>query len=164
MLTDSVELRQVMRSWASGVTVVTATDGTQRHGMTVSSFTSMSLQPPRILVSLEKTTRTHELAIKSGFFGITILAEDQASISDRFAGRISALDENRFEGLAIEILSSGSPFIVGGLAFLDCRVDNTIDTGTHTLFIGDVIAMSGSLTGRPLLYFDRAYHALGTKT
>lgn len=162
MLTDSIDLRQVMRTWASGVTVVTAANGTQHHGMTVSSFTSMSLQPPRILVSLEKITRTHEMAIKSGFFGITILAEDQASISDRFAGRISTLDENRFEGLAIETLSSGSPFIVGGLAFLDCRIFNTFDAGIHTLFIGDVIAMSGSLTGRPLLYYDRAYHALGT--
>lgn len=161
MLIDSEELRQLMRNWASGVTVVTASDGEHRHGMTVSSFTSLSLQPPRVLVSLEKTSRTHQLIQHSGFFGITILAQDQQSISDRFAGRIGTLDENRFEGLAVEVLTSGAPFIVGGLAYLDCHIVHSFDTGTHTLFIGEVIAMFNALSGQPLLFFNREYRTLG---
>jgi flavin reductase (DIM6/NTAB) family NADH-FMN oxidoreductase RutF len=161
MLNENENLRQVMRNWASGVTVVSASDGRQHHGMTVSSFTSISLQPPRVLVSLEQTSRTHELAQLSGYFGITILAQDQIFISDRFAGRISSMDENRFEGLAIETLTSGAPFIVGGLAYLDCHIVHTYDAGTHTLFIGDVIAMCTAQTGQPLLYFDREYRTLG---
>lgn len=164
MLTTSEDLRQVMRSWASGVTVVTATDGTSRHGMTVSSFSSISLQPPHVLVSLELSSRTHQLAQKSGNFGITILAQDQSLISDRFAGRISTLDENRFEGLAVEVLTSGAPFIVGGLAYLDCHIVHSYENGTHTLFIGEVIAMCSAGSGQPLLYYDREYRALGEKT
>lgn len=164
MPTASEDLRQVMRCWASGVTVVTATDGTLQHGMTVSSFLSISLQPPHVLVSLERTSRTHQLASKSGYFGITILAQDQALISDRFAGRISILDEDRFEGLDVEVLSSGAPFIVGGLAFLDCRIVHSFENGTHTLLIGEVIAMSCAQSGQPLLYYDREYRTLGEQT
>lgn len=160
MDSDPEDLRQVMRNWASGVTVVTAASGAVRHGMTVSSFTSISLEPPRVLVSLEKSSRTHHLALESGFFGITILSSEQQAISDRFAGRIRELDENRFDGLVIKTLSSGAPFISGSLAFLDCRIAHTYDTGTHTLFIGDVIAMHSEPSAKPLLYFDRRYHNL----
>jgi flavin reductase (DIM6/NTAB) family NADH-FMN oxidoreductase RutF len=160
VLTESDDLRKVMRNWPSGVTVVTASNGRELHGMTVSSFTSISLEPPRILVSLEHTSRTHALAQESGFFGVTILADHQATISDQFAGRISRLDENRFEGLAIEILTSGAPFIVGGLAYLDCRIVQMYTAGTHTLFIGDVIAMRTAQAGLPLLYFNREYRGM----
>ncbi|OGN74410.1 MAG: hypothetical protein A2X25_05850 [Chloroflexi bacterium GWB2_49_20] len=161
MLNENDGLRQVMRNWASGVTIVTAAAESIHHGMTVSSFTSISLQPPQVLVSLEKTSRTHELAQRSGYFGITILAQDQEAISDRFAGRISTMNENRFEGLAIETLTSGAPFIIGGLAYLDCHIVHTYDSGTHTLFIGEVIAMRTAQTGQPLLYYDREYRTLG---
>jgi flavin reductase (DIM6/NTAB) family NADH-FMN oxidoreductase RutF len=161
VLTRSEDLRQVMRNWASGITVVTASDGTQWNGMTVSSFTSISLEPPRVLISLEQTTRTHQQVKQNGYFGITILSQDQASISDRFAGRKNTIDDNRFEGLATETLSSGVPFIIGGLAFLDCHIVHSFDTGTHTLFIGDVIAMSSSQDGQPLLHYNREYHTLG---
>jgi flavin reductase (DIM6/NTAB) family NADH-FMN oxidoreductase RutF len=163
VLTRSEDLRQVMRNWASGVTIVTTSDGTQWNGMTVSSFTSISLEPPRVLISLEQTTRTHQQVKQNGYFGITILSQDQASISDRFAGRETKFEDNRFEGLATEILSSGAPFIVGGLVFLDCQLVHSFDTGTHTLFIGDVIAMSSARVGKPLLYFNREYHTLENK-
>lgn len=160
MPAQSINLRQVMRNWASGVTVVTASDGTHKNGMTVSSFTSISLEPARVLISLEQTTRTHNLVKQTGFFGITILSQDQTLISERFAGRDRMFDDNRFEGLAIEILSSGAPFIVGGLAFLDCKTIHYFETGTHTLFIGDVIALSGAQSGQPLLYYNREYRSL----
>lgn len=154
------DLRKVMRNWASGVTVVTAKDGGQSHGMTVSAFTSISLQPPLVLVSLEKTSRTHDLVQKSRHFGVTILADDQIDISDRFAGRIPAFDDNRFLGLAIETMTSGVPFIVGGLAYLDCHIVHTYDTGLHTLFIGEVDASCTALAGKPLLYHDQDYRDL----
>lgn len=160
-MSQAEDLRQVMRNWASGVTIVTAADGTLREGMTVSSFTSISLEPPLVLISLEQGSRTNKLVKQTGSFGITILGEHQADLSDRFAGRSGKFNEARFEGLAVEFLSSGAPFIVGGLAFLDCHTVQSIETGTHTLFIGEVIAMSGIQAGRPLLYFDRQYHWLG---
>jgi len=154
------DLRQVMRNWASGVTVVTAKDGDQFHGMTVSAFTSISLQPPLVLVSLDKTSRTHDMVQKSQHFGVTILADDQIDVSDRFAGRIPALDDNRFLGLAIETMKSGAPFIVGGLAYMDCHIVHTYDTGLHTLFIGEVDALCIAQIGKPLLYHDQDYHNL----
>jgi flavin reductase (DIM6/NTAB) family NADH-FMN oxidoreductase RutF len=154
------DLRKVMRSWTSGVTVVTARHGDQQHGMTVSSFTSIDLEPPRVLVSLERSCRTHELASLSGHFGITILSAGQKDISDRFAGRMPELDNNRFEGLAVMTLKSGSPFIAGGLACLDCAIIHSYGSGSNTLLIGDVIAASSSGEGDPLLYFDRDYRAL----
>jgi flavin reductase (DIM6/NTAB) family NADH-FMN oxidoreductase RutF len=154
------DLRQVMRNWASGVTVVTAKNDGQCHGMTVSAFTSISLQPPLVLVSLEKTSRTHEMIQASQHFGITILSDDQKDISDRFAGRMPALDDNRFLGLAVETLSSGVPFIVGGLAYLDCHIVHTYDSGLHTLFIGEVDAQCTALALKPLLYHDQDYRSL----
>ena len=160
MTDESSNLRQMMRSWASGVTVVTARHKDQAHGMTVSAFTSISLEPPRVIVSLEKASRTTELAMKSGYFGITILAADQKEISDRFAGRIPAFNDNRFEGLEITLMASGCPFISRGLAFLDCAIVDTYESGTNTLLIGDVIATLHSGEGAPLLYFDQDYRSL----
>jgi flavin reductase (DIM6/NTAB) family NADH-FMN oxidoreductase RutF len=160
MQDENEDLRQVMRNWASGVTVVTAKDGDQFHGMTVSAFTSISLQPPLVLVSLEKTSRTHAMVQNSNHFGVTILADDQKDISDRFAGRIPAMDGNRFLGLAIETLTSGVPFIVGGLAYLDCHIVLTYDTRLHTLFIGEVDTLCSARSGKPLLYHDQDYNTL----
>src|SRR5512139_2706393 len=118
MPVDPEFLRSVMRNWATGVTVVaTALEGV-RHGMTVSSFTSVSLDPPLVLVSLERATHTHRLLEQSGCFSVTVLGEGQQDISDRFAGRQPDGDD-RFAGLDTFTLVSGAPFISGGLAYFD---------------------------------------------
>ena len=160
MTVDPEALRMVMRAWATGVTVVaTELDGV-RHGMTVSSFTSVSLDPPLVLVSLEHATQTHRLLERSGVFSVTLLSNTQQAVSDRFAGR--QLDgEDRFAGLETFSLVSGAPLIRGGLAFFDCRVVSTYPAGTHTVFIGEVLAVQGGdQAAEPLLYHDRDYHQL----
>jgi len=159
MSVDAETLRRVMRLWATGVTVVTAQSDGQRHGMTVSSFTSVALEPPLVLISLERVTRTHGMVERSGRFGVTILAQDQQEVSDRFGGRIADLDD-RFEGLETETLQSGVPFVRGGLAFFDCEVVASYPAGTHTLFIGEVMAVRSRKTGNPLLYFNRDYRRI----
>ena len=159
MTLDPEVLRHAMRQWATGVTVVTTQLGGQRHGMTVNAFTSVSLEPPLVLVSLERTTRTHALVERSGVFGVTILAGDQLEVSERFAGRVSDLSD-RFAGLETDRLSSGVPFIRGGLAYLDCRVVERHEVGTHTLFIGEVTAAQSDGEGGPLLYLNREYREL----
>ena len=171
------DLRHVMRSWTSGVTVVAARYEDQLQGMTVSSFTSISLDPPRVIVSLERSTRTCESAVQSGHFGVTILSSDQDEISDRFAGRMPEMDNKRFEGLAVETMKSGSPFIVGGIAYLDCRI---VDTHMHIrkiehvptknqiepyksafeILIGEVIAACTTEEDKPLVYFNQDYRSL----
>ena len=131
---DPDKLRQSMRAWASGVTVVTAAHAGEQHGMTVSSFTSIALEPPVIIISLQTGSRTHELVAQSNTFAVTILSANQQEISDRFAGRIPDT-EDRFIDLETETLISDAPFIKGGLAYLDCRVTQTIPVGENTLFL-----------------------------
>jgi flavin reductase (DIM6/NTAB) family NADH-FMN oxidoreductase RutF len=156
---DSESLRAAMRAWSAGVTVVAAVHAGQTHGMTVNSFTSISLEPALITISLQGGSRTHELVTKSNTFGLTILSAEQAHISDLFAGRVKDA-EDRFAGLQTETLVTGAPLIVGGLAWMDCRVVETFDAGMNTLFIAAVVAARGTGEGQPLIYHNRAYWEL----
>ena len=148
-----------MRAWASGVTIVTASNQGEQHGMTVSSFTSIALEPPLVIVSLQTDSRTHALVTQVKAFAITILAENQQELSDRFAGRVPDA-EDRLAGVETETLVTGAPFIKGGLAYLDCRVTQAIPVGTNTLFLAEVVAAQGSGDGQPLVYHDRKYRKL----
>jgi flavin reductase (DIM6/NTAB) family NADH-FMN oxidoreductase RutF len=151
------ELRFAMRQWPTGVTIVSAHQNRIAHGMTVSSFASVSLEPPLVLISLEQKTRTHSLINRSGTFGVTILAADQQEISDRFAGRDSESD-NRYTGLETHTLVTGSPFLTGYLACLDCRVVTQSPHANHTIFIGEVLAIKvNAERNDPLIYFNQAY-------
>jgi flavin reductase (DIM6/NTAB) family NADH-FMN oxidoreductase RutF len=158
------DLRMAMRFWTTGVTVVTTEYQGITHGMTVSSFTSVSLTPPLILVALERKSRTHEIVEKSGIFGVTILGEDQREVSDRFAGRHTEYTD-RFKNLDVFTLATGSPMLLAGLASFDCKVTATYPGGTHTIFIGNVIASQiNHEQGEPLVYFDRNYRRLANLT
>lgn len=159
MTLDSESLRSAMRAWSAGVAVVTATHEGERHGMTVNSFTSISLEPALITVSLQQSTRTHEMVMKSRAFGLTILSAEQSKISDVFAGRFPEIVD-RFSALETETLVTGSPLIVGGLAWMDCRVVETFNAGMNTLFIAEVLAARGSGEGQPLIYHNRKYWQL----
>lgn len=161
MTLDPENLRSAMRAWSAGVTVVTAVHEGERHGMTVNSFTSISLTPPLLIISLQQNTRTHELVMKSRAFGLTILAVDQVNVSDLFAGRMPEV-EDRIATVKTETLVTGSPLIVGGLSWLDCRVVQTYDAGMTTLFIAEVVAAQGTGSGDPLIYHNREYWKLSS--
>jgi flavin reductase (DIM6/NTAB) family NADH-FMN oxidoreductase RutF len=148
-----------MRAWTTGVAIVTAAHQGRKHGMTVSSFTSISLDPPLIVISLSIGSHTHDLVRLAGSFGVTILAASQQALSERFAGRQPA-DVDRLDGLQTETYVTGAPFIKGGLAFLDCKVTQTINAGMNTLFIAEVLAVRGDDHDAPLVYHDRAYRRL----
>jgi flavin reductase (DIM6/NTAB) family NADH-FMN oxidoreductase RutF len=163
MAVSDDQLRDAMRRWATGVTVVTAAHENVYHGMTVSSFTSVSLDPPLILVSLERSTRTRQLVLDSAHFAVNVLHAGQEDISDRFAGRIPDVDD-RFVGLEFHTLESGAPLLEDALAWLDCRVSAVIEMATHTIIIGHVIAVRAPALdegdGDPLLYYNRSYRQL----
>ena len=148
-------IRQAMRLWASGVTVVTAAYENERHGMTVSSFASISLEPPLLMMALQKTTRTSQLILRAQAFGVTILSDGQKELSDRFAGRLDE-SQDRMEGVGTDTLHTGAPFIRGGLAYFDCRLLQTVDAGTSLIFIGEVLA-ARQFEGLPLVYHNRQY-------
>jgi flavin reductase (DIM6/NTAB) family NADH-FMN oxidoreductase RutF len=148
-----------MRGWTAGVTIVTAMFEGQQHGMTVNSFTSISLDPPLISITIQQNTRTYEIITKSKSFGLTILSTQQAHLSNIFAGRFKDI-EDKFLNLKTETLITGSPLIVGGLSWLDCTVMQTLDAGMNTLFIAQVVAARGTGNGEPLIYHNREYWKL----
>ena len=149
-------LRQAMRFWVTGVTIVTAAHQGVQHGMTVSSFTSVSLTPPQVLISLAQNARTHSLVSRSRSFGVSILSANQQDIADRFAGRIGE-EMDRMVGLETFTMLTGTPMIVGALAHLDCRVLTTLGAGANTIFIGEVMAAQSIEDGNPLAYFNGEY-------
>jgi flavin reductase (DIM6/NTAB) family NADH-FMN oxidoreductase RutF len=156
---DPEKLRQAMRAWSSGVTVVTASHANEQHGMTVNSFTSVALEPPLIIISLQTGSRTQVLVSQANAFAVTILANDQQEVSERFAGHMPDA-KDRLAGVGTETLVTGAPLIKGGLAYLDCRVTQTIPIGSNTLFLAEVVAVRSNGADPPLIYHNRRYHKL----
>jgi flavin reductase (DIM6/NTAB) family NADH-FMN oxidoreductase RutF len=159
MPVEPEEMRLAMRQWTTGVSIVSAATPQDRHGMTVSSFTSLSLDPPLVAISLERWRRAHQLVEQTGHFGVTILRREQQELSDLFAGR-STEHSDRFAGLDTYTLVSGAPLLVGGLAAFDCTVVYRYETGMQTVFIGEVMAIRIESAGAPLVYHDRQYRSL----
>jgi flavin reductase (DIM6/NTAB) family NADH-FMN oxidoreductase RutF len=163
MTLDPEQLRHAMRAWTTGVAVVTAQHDGHRYGMTVNSFTSISLDPPLVSVALRQLTHTYELVKKSGEFAITILASHQKDLSDRFAGRLPDLHD-RFDGTATETLLIDAPLLKEGIASFNCKVVKSIPVGENTLFVAEVIAARGEGDGMPLVYHNRVYWKLNDPT
>jgi flavin reductase (DIM6/NTAB) family NADH-FMN oxidoreductase RutF len=151
-------IKKVMRRWPSGVAIVSSVYKQTFHGLTANSFTSVSIKPPIVSVTINNLTRTHHMIQDSGIFGITILSETQADLSERFAGRTH--EDDRFKGLDIFTLISGVPLIFGGAAHLDCRIIYSYGMPNSTLFLGEVTSAQISETITPLIYFNREYHQL----
>ena len=148
-------LKEAMRVFPQGVTVVTMmVDGGPR-GITVSSFTSVSLSPPLILVSIAKGSQLHDQYRGANAFAVNFLADDQKSISDRFAGRTEARD--RFEGLKYDLGESGSPIIGGVRAVIECKTWKVYEGGDHSLIIGEVVAAHALSNKKPLVYYAQQY-------
>ena len=148
-------LKQAMRVYPQGVTVVTTqTDGGPR-GITVSSFTSVSLSPPLVLISIAKGSQLHDQYREAKAFAVNFLADDQKSVSDTFAGRTEA--EDRFEGLKFRLGVSGSPIIDGVRAVIECKKWQVFDGGDHSLIVGEVVAAQALSSKKPLVYYAQQY-------
>ncbi len=163
MTVSPEELRSVLRQWASGVTIVTAGLDGVLHGMTVSSFSSVALEPPLISVNIERRTRTYSLMKEAGAFSVSFLASDQQDLAQHFGGGVPDTDE-RLDRVAYRLGSLGSPLLEGCLASLECRVHSTLPAGTHSIFVGEVVTwdiLDGKL---PLVYWQRDYWDLKGET
>lgn len=155
MPVDQDTFREAMSHWASGVAIVTTFVDDVPHGMTASAFCSVSTEPPTVLVCVSKQARTHNRILRSGRFGVNILASTQQAYAMHFAGTPV------FEDGAPLLWEDGqSPAIEGALAFLDCRVAKTCDAGTHTIFLGLVEVCRIHHEGTPLMYYRRGYRQL----
>lgn len=155
MALDSREFRNALGRFATGVTVVSLQTPEGVHGMTANSFTSVSLEPPLILVCVDRRNRTHALIPETGRFGVSVLAEDQLAISNHYAGKRDESLNPRWRRDETE-----SPVLDRALAWFDCRLHATYDGGDHSIFVGEVERMSYR-EGEPLLFFAGAYRRIG---
>ena len=154
---DPAHFKAALRRWASGVTIVTARDGERVLGMTVSAFTSVSLDPPLVLICADREAHTQPLIEAGRVFAVNVLREDQRELSQRFA--TTGNEAVRFDGLDCRDGPSGAPWLPGALAVLDCRVQSAHDGGDHVIYVGEVIAAESD-DGAPLVYYEAAYRAL----
>jgi flavin reductase (DIM6/NTAB) family NADH-FMN oxidoreductase RutF len=155
MTIDEARFRQAMGHFAGGVTVVTTEHEGELYGMTVSSFTSLSLKPSLVLICIDKTVPTHAAIAAAGCFVINILEKRQEHLSRRFA----VTTNDKFKGVAWHNGQLGLPVLEGVLAVIECRVYNQYDGGDHTIYIGEVVDTE-VFEGVPLLYYRRGYREL----
>ncbi len=161
---SDLELREIRRRWASGVVVVTTVDGAGGfRGATVSAFAAVSLEPPLVLVCLDRSGRMSEMVSDAGIFAVSILESDQEFLAERFAGR-APLPDTVFTGVPHSPAGNGCPILDGAHAWYACRVAATHDGGDHVIVIGAVDEASvGPETDDPLLTYDAHYRRLGVR-
>jgi flavin reductase (DIM6/NTAB) family NADH-FMN oxidoreductase RutF len=154
MPVSSADFRSALSRFASGVTVVTTKDETGRQfGITVSAFCSVSLDPPLVLICIEKIAGSHHALEQSGRFTVNILAENESALSEHFASLI----EDKFAGIDYAVDEHGIPILQGSIATLQCSRFKTLDGGDHSIFIGQVDHVIVR-DAEPLIYFKGGYH------
>jgi flavin reductase (DIM6/NTAB) family NADH-FMN oxidoreductase RutF len=160
---DPQTYRDVLSRYVTGVTVVTALDDragrVQPWGTTVNSFTSVSLEPPLVLVAIGHERSIHPLIAQTGRFAVNVLGEDSQALSDCFAGAPSELPREAFCNAEYRIGGECRlPILADALAYVGCAVERVIEAGDHTLYIGRVVeAGTSDDPGWPLLYYRRRY-------
>jgi flavin reductase (DIM6/NTAB) family NADH-FMN oxidoreductase RutF len=158
MALTPTEFRTALRCFAAGVTVVTTRDREGRpSGLTASAFTSVSLDPPLVLVCVDHAATAHPDFRTRGWFAVNVLRREQEALSRRFA----LTGGDKFDGVPCHDGRAGLPLLDDTLATLECRIVAAHEAGDHTIFIGQVEAASVA-AGRPLVYFHGAYHSLAT--
>jgi flavin reductase (DIM6/NTAB) family NADH-FMN oxidoreductase RutF len=156
MAVTNDEFRKGLSRFVSGVTVVTCKADSGYLGLTVSAFSSVSLDPPLVLVCVHTRSSAHDALKEGRCFAVNILAEDQEPISRLFASK----NADRFRGVGSLEGQTGAPLIEGTLAFVECRIVHAYPGGDHTILVGQVEAF-GITERKPLLYFCGSYAQLG---
>ena len=155
MAFDAMEQRRIMGHFATGVTVITTHHDGVLHGMTANAVTSLSLDPPLVLVAVDLRSQMLELLKHGKCFAMNILEGDQEAISSRFA----APGPKDFSDLDIKTATTGAPILAAALAFVDCRLSEILRGGDHDIFIGEIVA-GDAREGQPLLYYKGKYAQL----
>jgi flavin reductase (DIM6/NTAB) family NADH-FMN oxidoreductase RutF len=145
----------VLRSFPSGVAVLTVDVAGERVGLTVGSLVSLSLEPPLVGVGVSKQAAMHELLRPAGRFGLSLLAGDQDDVAQHFARGVPPLAH--WHGIATRTDTMGPPLIDGALGWLHCETREEHPAGDHTLFVGEVVAAELGRSAPPLLYVGQRY-------
>jgi 3-hydroxy-9,10-secoandrosta-1,3,5(10)-triene-9,17-dione monooxygenase reductase component len=150
--------RKVMGHFVTGVSVVTTLDGDQPQGITVNALSSVSLEPPLVLVALDRRRFITPTVRRAGRYAVNVLAESQQALSDCFAGAPVEPGRDLFCGAAWHAGTTGLPLLEGAIATLECTVVETFSAGDHDLFVGRVDALASyEQHPQPLLYYRRRY-------
>jgi flavin reductase (DIM6/NTAB) family NADH-FMN oxidoreductase RutF len=157
---SSGEFRSAMRHLAGGVSVITVGRGKDITGMTVTSVTSLSVDPPTLIVSINRESSSWPLLKRHGFFGVSILTADRMDVAERFTGNGGLKGADRFAGADWITRVSGVPLLVGALAAIDCQAEDIIERHSHAIVVGRVLDMQISQRTAALAYWQGRYVAI----
>ncbi|MFO0888480.1 MAG: flavin reductase family protein [Isosphaeraceae bacterium] len=155
MAFDPATQRKIMGQFATGVTVVTTGGPAGTHGLTANAIASLSLNPPLVLVAVDKRAHSLEYLKANRCFAVNILRIEQEDVSRRFA----TPGPKDFQGLAVARAVTDSPILADCLAYLDCKVVDILPGGDHEIFVGEIVSGEHH-EGEPLLYFSGKYRRL----
>jgi Conserved protein/domain typically associated with flavoprotein oxygenases, DIM6/NTAB family len=150
---DSATYRTVLGHFATGVTIVTASDGDEAVGMACNSFTSVSLDPPLVLFCAATSSTTWPHIHNAHHFAVNVLAEDGEAVCRVFATK----GVDRFEGVAHHRGATGAPILADALAYIDCETVAEHDAGDHVIVVGRVVELGYATEGKPLLFYRGGY-------
>jgi flavin reductase (DIM6/NTAB) family NADH-FMN oxidoreductase RutF len=159
---SSAEFRNALRHFPAGVTIVTIRSGDEVHGLTVSAFASVSAEPPLIVTVVDHQHRAYTLLERDdATFAVNILHETQVALSDRFAW---LREGDRFAEGSWTTAVTGAPILDDALAWLDCRIRARYPAGSHSIYLGEVVASGVPAPDQPpLIYWNRTYRKLASE-
>jgi len=150
------QFKLVMRRFAASVNVITSADGGKKNGMTATAVCSVSSDPPSALIIVNKSNRSHPIIAGTRAFAVNVLSSNQRQIAAHFASKLS----DPFAEIPHSIGRTGCPIIAGADAHIECTLIEQLDVGTHTIFVGKIVA-AGASSGEPLLYHEGRYVGIG---
>jgi flavin reductase len=150
------EFKLVMRRFAASVNVITSADSTKKNGMTATAVCSVTSDPPSALIIVNKSNRSHPIIDGTKAFAVNVLSSNQRHVASHFASRLP----DPFAEIPHSIGKTGCPIIAGADAHIECTVIEQMDVGTHTIFVGKIVA-AGAASGEPLLYHEGRYVGIG---
>ena len=153
---DATAVKRALRTLAGGVSVITAGKGEDRTGATVTSATGLSMDPPTMIVNINKSSSTWPAIQRHGHFCVNILADGQQAIANRFAGIGGVKGTARYEGAEWTTLVSGAPVLVNALSAIDCEVEEIIERHSHAIILGRAVAVLNG-DGESLIYQNGGY-------
>ena len=153
------DFKGAMRRFASSVTIITAGEGDARRGLTATAVSSVTMDPPTLLICVNRFGEAHAAIDAAGAFCVNILSTEEDRAALCFAGQSEQQGAARFDPFTWSLLETGAPALDGALANIDCRVSETVETASHTVYFGRVVGVRLA-EGRPLVHFDREFHKL----
>ena len=158
-MTTASDFKHAMRHVPTGVTIVTSLRDGEPRGLTLNSFASVAVEPPALLVCVNREARSYLYISSSRIFCVNVLAAEQRHLAERFAGKVR---ERQFDEVAFSVDVTGAPVLEAAIAHFDCEVMGEHHVGSHSIFIGSVVSCAAR-SGTPLGYFNGGYHDFGIR-